>query len=138
MAGVIFICGKHSIWIPKCACLGQTPKTPIIQKGDGFMRKRKYAFTLRLNERELEHLYKLMEKSGLNKSTLIRKLIMGYEIRLRQPKEYFHISNQINEVRSIISNIAFFNNKENQITQENFDELHDLVKQMSEIMRELR
>lgn len=102
------------------------------------MRKRKYAFTLRLNERELEHLYKLMEKSGLNKSTLIRKLIMGYEIRVRQPKEYFQILNQINEVRSIISNIAFFNNKENQIPQEKFDELHGLVEQMSEIMRELR
>ena len=51
------------------------------------MRKREKAILCWLNEKEYEHLKKQAGTSGLTVSALIRKLIMGQEIRQRPPAE---------------------------------------------------
>ncbi len=47
------------------------------------MRKREHAFILRLNNDEMYHLKKQVERSGLSREVYVRQLVMSREIKER-------------------------------------------------------
>lgn len=61
------------------------------------MRKREHAFILRLNNDEMYHLKRQVEKSGLSREVYMRKLIMCKEIRERPQRDCVEL---LREVRS--------------------------------------
>ena len=70
------------------------------------MRKREKAILCWLNEKEYEHLKKQAGTSGLTVSALIRKLIMGQEIRQRPPAEMPELLRQMSAIGNNINQIA--------------------------------
>ena len=82
------------------------------------MRKREKAILCWLNEKEYEHLKKQAGTSGLTVSALIRKLIMGQEIRQRPPAEMPELLRQMSAIGNNINQIAVRVNSTNKVYAE--------------------
>ena len=61
------------------------------------MRKREHSFILRLNNDEMYHLKRQVDKSGLSREVYMRKLIMCKEIQERPQRDCVEL---LREVRS--------------------------------------
>ena len=70
-----------------------SPKTPE-QNGES-MRQRHYRARVWLNEKEYNQFVRNLEKTGLNKETYLRQLIMGYTPKHIPKEELIHIIHQL-------------------------------------------
>lgn len=62
------------------------------------MRKRTVPIQVMLNDKEARALDSLREKTGLSYSGLIRKLIMGEQIRERPNADFKKLTDEINDI----------------------------------------
>ena len=90
------------------------------------MRKREKAILCWLNEKEYEHLKKQAGTSGLTVSALIRKLIMGQEIRQRPPAEMPELLRQMSAIGNNINQIAKVANSSKFIRQEDIEKIQEM------------
>lgn len=90
------------------------------------MRKREKAILCWLNEKEYEHLKKQAGTSGLTVSALIRKLIMGQEIRQRPPAEMPELLRQMSAIGNNINQIAKVANSSKFVRQEDIKEIQKM------------
>ena len=70
------------------------------------MRKREHAFILRLNNDEMHHLKKQVEKSGLSREVYVRKLIMGREIKERPQQDCVELLKEVRAQGHLLSAVA--------------------------------
>jgi hypothetical protein len=63
-----------------------------------------------LNEKEYSHFTRLVERSGMTKSKILRSMIMGTTIKDRLPKEYHdtyrlvaNMSNNLNQIARVVN-----------------------------------
>lgn len=70
------------------------------------MRKREHAFILRLNNDELYHLKRQVEKSGLSREVYMRKLIMCKEIRERPQRDCVELFKEVRSQSKLLNAIA--------------------------------
>lgn len=82
------------------------------------MRTRAHPISIWLNDRELSHLTRLSEKSGLKVDPLIRSLIMGREIRAKPSEEYRLILHELSAIGNNINQIARVANTNGKINSE--------------------
>ena len=75
-------------------------------KGNTNMRTRSRAVQVYLNEKEYEKLERLSEFSNINHSTVIRKLIMGKEIRERPNMDFLSLATEVNWLGTNLNQIA--------------------------------
>ena len=99
------------------------------------MRKREKAILCWLNEKEYEHLKKQAGTSGLTVSALIRKLIMGQEIRQRPPAEMPELLRQMTAIGNNINQIAKVANSSKFVRQEDIKEIQ---KMQSDLYRTIK
>ena len=99
------------------------------------MRKREKAILCWLNEKEYEHLKKQAGASGLTVSALIRKLIMGQEIRQRPPAEMPELLRQMSAIGNNINQIAKVANSSKFVRQEDIKEIQ---KMQSDLYRTIK
>ena len=99
------------------------------------MRKREKAILCWLNEKEYEHLKKQAGTSGLTVSALIRKLIMGQEIRQRPPAEMPELLRQMSAIGNNINQIAKVANSSKFVRQEDITEIQ---KMQSDLYRTIK
>lgn len=99
------------------------------------MRKREKAILCWLNEKEYEHLKKQAGTSGLTVSALIRKLIMGQEIRQRPPAEMPELLRQMWAIGNNINQIAKVANSSKFVRQEDIKEIQ---KMQSDLYRTIK
>ena len=99
------------------------------------MRKREKAILCWLNEKEYEHLKKQAGTSGLTVSVLIRKLIMGQEIRQRPPAEMPELLRQMSAIGNNINQIAKVANSSKFVRQEDIKEIQ---KMQSDLYRTIK
>ncbi len=99
------------------------------------MRKREKAILCWLNEKEYEHLKKQAGTSGLTVSALIRKLIMGQEIRQRPPAEMPELLRQMSAIGNNINQIAKVANSSKFVRQEDIKEIQ---KMQSDLYRTIK
>ena len=59
------------------------------------MRKREHAFIVRLNNDEMYHLKRQVEKAGLSREVYMRKLIMCREIRERPQRDCVELLREV-------------------------------------------
>jgi hypothetical protein len=69
-------------------------------------RNRKHSVLVRLNEQELVHLRSLVKASGLPQENLLRKIILGYQVKASPPIEYQEIIGQLMSIGNSINQIA--------------------------------
>jgi len=102
------------------------------------MRTRNNMIKIMLNDKELEHLNKQLENSGLNKSVLIRKLIMGLMINPAPAEEYRKIFGVLSNATNILNQIARHANTTGNADDEKIDAAIILIRKCWQQLRELR
>lgn len=70
------------------------------------MRKREHAFILRLNNDEMYHLKRQVEKSGLSREVYMRKLIMCREIRERPQRDCVELLREVRSQSKLLNAVA--------------------------------
>lgn len=70
------------------------------------IRNRKHSVLVRLNDRELVYLHKLVQQSGLPQEKLLRKIITGYQVKAAPPIEYHETIRQLMAIGKNINQIA--------------------------------
>lgn len=70
------------------------------------MRKREHAFILRLNNDEMYHLKRQVDKSGLSREVYMRKLIMCKEIRARPRRDCVKLLREVRSQGKLLNAIA--------------------------------
>lgn len=91
------------------------------------MRNRQYETHLRLNEKELKKLCELAKKAGVTKSAVLRKLIMGTEVKERPNVDFIDLIQLIDHLCINVNQIAHHANVQGGITAEEAAEAKRLV-----------
>ena len=91
------------------------------------MRSREYDMHLRLNETEYRKLRELAKKSGITRSVVLRKLIMGTEIKERPNVDFMTLVSTIDHLCINVNQIAHHANTQGGITAEEAAEAKRLV-----------
>ena len=91
-----------------------------------------------LNDKEQEHLNKQLEFSGLNKSALLRKLIMSLKINPAPVEEYRKIFSLLSNAINNLNQIARHANTTGNVGNEKLDAAVMLIRKCWQLLRELR
>ncbi len=91
-----------------------------------------------LNNKELEYLNKQVEASGVNKSTLLRKLIGGLAINPAPVDEYRKICSLLSNATNNLNQIARQANTDGYVNAEKLETVILLIRKCWQQMRELR
>lgn len=91
------------------------------------MRNRQYETHLRLNEKEHKKLCELAKKAGVTKSAVLRKLIMGTEVKERPNVDFIDLISTIDHLCINVNQIAHHANMQGGITAEEAAEAKRLV-----------
>jgi len=102
------------------------------------MRKRNNMVKVMLNDKELEHLNKQVETSGLNKSTQLRKLIGGLSINPAPVEEYRKICALLSNVTNNLNQIARQANTTGYVHEEKLNTAILLIRKCWQQLKELR
>lgn len=86
------------------------------------MRENVKKLTLRLTALEYAHLKKLSELSGLKLEPLLRKLVMGVQLRPRPPDTYAQLLRQLSGIGTNLNQIAHIANSRQDISQDSLEE----------------
>lgn len=102
------------------------------------MRRRKNMIKVMLDDKELEHLNKQLDLSGMNKSVLLRKLILGLNVNPAPADEYRKIYALLSKTTNNLNQIARHVNNNSYINQEKLDATIILIRKCWQQLRELR
>lgn len=101
------------------------------------MRKREHAFILRLNNDEMYHLKRQVEKSGLSREVYMRKLIMCREIRERPQCDCVELLREVRSQSKLLNAVAqdalrqgFVNDRQVERLQDGYQDLLAAAKQL--------
>jgi len=70
------------------------------------LRNRNIIINFRLNQKESDHLRKLVKKSGLSQEAYLRQLINGLVPRDLPPPDYFAMMQSLYDVGAVLGEIA--------------------------------
>ena len=107
--------------------------TPL---GGEIIRKRNHQIALRLNERELRHLVRQSELSGLSREEYLRALIMGAELH---PRPCTHHADLLRKVAGLCNNanqLAHRANSTGVAGQESVDKMTALAAEVYRVVKE--
>ncbi len=91
-----------------------------------------------LDDKEIAHLNRELQKSGLNKSVLIRKLITGVKINPASVDEYRKICTLLSNATNNLNQIARYVNTTDYARDEKLDAAIMLIRKCWQQLRELR
>ncbi|MDD3504687.1 MAG: hypothetical protein PHE63_11495 [Eubacteriales bacterium] len=101
-------------------------------------RNRKHSVLVRLNEQELVHLRSLVKASGLPQENLLRKIILGYQVKASPPIEYQEIIGQLMSIENSINQIAAKLNTLSVFDRNTYsDQYSELLKVILEIQNQM-
>ena len=86
--------------------------------------------TVRLTDKEYSKLREMSETSGLKMEPVIRKLLVGYEIRPRPNATYIKLIKGLSAVGNNLNQIAHLANATGKITEEQWKETHQLLEKI--------
>lgn len=100
------------------------------------MRTRTHPVSIWLNDRELTHLQRLSEESGLKVDPLIRSLIMGQEIRGKPSENYRLILSEISAIGNNINQIARISNTKGHINRDEISKAKAMLNDIWALIKE--
>ena len=99
------------------------------------MRTRANHVSVWLDDKELSHLRKLSEKSGLKVDPLIRSLINGQQIKAKPTGEYIAILRELSAIGNNINQIARVANTNGSIGLDEIKRAAGMVNDMWDIIK---
>lgn len=100
------------------------------------MRTTYKKLTLRLTETEYRHLCKQAEITGLKKEPLLRKLIVGTNLRPRPPDTYAALLRELSAIGNNVNQIAHAVNAKKDASEGEIDEALRLVRQAWRLVKD--
>lgn len=100
------------------------------------LRYRRNFIGLWLEDKEYSHLQKQCEISGLNASALMRKLIMGVQLRPRPPDTYAALLRELSAIGNNINQIAYWANARKSASEPEIIEAVTLVHEAHRLLKE--
>ncbi len=91
------------------------------------MRTRNKEVKIRMNEKEFEHLNKMVEKSIFNRSDFIRNLLNGYEIQEKPTVQEIMLEKDLCNIASALHSLSSYGLMHN-FTEKETQEIMALVK----------
>ena len=83
-----------------------------------------------LTDKEYAKLREMSETSGLKMEPVIRKLLVGYEIRPRPNATYIKLIKELSAVGNNLNQIAHLANATGKITEDQWKETHQLLEKI--------
>lgn len=102
------------------------------------MRERNIMIRVMLNDIEFKHLEGQLRTTGLNISSLLRKLILEMNIKAKPPDAYFDVYRFVSNIANNTNQIAHVANATGYINQEQIDTLLIMVEKCWQRIKELR
>lgn len=100
------------------------------------MRNNVKSVLLRLDAAELSKLDALVQTSGLKREQVLRKLILGVELRPRPPDALGDLLRELSAIGNNVNQIAYWANARRGITDERIREEQELVRQALRLIKE--
>lgn len=100
------------------------------------MRENVKSVLLRLDAVELARIEALTQASGLKREQVLRKLILGVELRPRPPDAYADLLRELSAIGNNINQIAYWANARKGIPDGRIQEALDLVRQAFRLLKE--
>ena len=94
------------------------------------MRTRKNFIATRLNDAEMHHFLVLLEQSGCSRYELLRRLIMGAELKKVPDEDIRSLSRSVDRIGNNINQIAHLANVRGYVEQGDLEEVRLLQKQI--------
>ena len=111
---------------------GSHLNTPL---GGEIIRKRNHQIALRLNERELRHLDRQSELSGLSREEYLRALIMGAELH---PRPCTHHADLLRKVAGLCNNANQLAHRANSTGVAGQESVDKMIRISQEIWKEVK
>ena len=92
--------------------------------------------TLRLNASEYAHLKQQTETSGLKMEPLLRRLILGLDLRPRPPDTYAALLRELSAIGNNVNQLAHQANARDEATQDEIREAARLVRQAARLVKD--
>ncbi len=92
--------------------------------------------TLRLNASEYAHLKGLSNTTGLKMEPVLRKLVMGVQLRPRPPDTYAALLRELSAIGNNVNQLAHQANARGEATRDEITEAARLVRQMARFVRD--
>ena len=100
------------------------------------MRSNVKSVLVRLDEKEYARLQELTEITGLKREPVIRRLILGAELRPRPPDAYGDLLRELSAIGNNVNQIAYWANAKRGISDERILEAQELVRQALWLVKE--
>ncbi len=100
------------------------------------MQQRKRKITVRLNDEEYGHLKAQATNCGMKMEPLIRRLIMGMNIRPRPPDQYTALLRELSAIGNNINQIAYWANARKDISPRDVQDAKAYVTQAWRLVKE--
>ena len=100
------------------------------------MRKREHVIPLRLNGRELHHLQKQVDASGLPREEFLRTLLAGAEIKAKPCPHHAELLRKVAGLCNNANQLAHVANSTGQAGQGSIDEMLRIVREIWVAVRE--
>ncbi len=92
--------------------------------------------TLRLNAAEYAHLKGLSNTTGLKMEPVLRKLVMGVQLRPRLPDTYAALLRELSAIGNNVNQLAHQANARGEATRDEITEATLLVRQMARLIKD--
>lgn len=99
------------------------------------MRENAKKLTVRLTAGEYAHLQQQARNTGMKMEPLIRRLIMGADIRPRPPDQYAALLRELSAIGNNINQIAYWANARRDISQQDIRDTNAFVRQAWRIVK---
>jgi len=99
------------------------------------MRKRRHVIPLRLTEKELQHLNRQAEQSGMSREKFLRALIMGENIR---PRPCTHHGDLLRKVSGLCNNANQVAHRANSTGVAGQESVDKMIRISQEIWKEVK
>lgn len=100
------------------------------------MRNNVKSVLLRLDAQEFSKLEALTEATGMKREQVLRRLIMGVELRPRPPDAYADLLRELSAIGNNINQIAYWANAKHGIPDCRVQEVQELVRQAFRLLKE--
>lgn len=100
------------------------------------MRSNVKSVLVRLDEKEYARLQELTEITGLKREPVIRRLILGAELRPRPPDAYGDLLRELSAIGNNVNQIVYWANAKRGISDERILEAQELVRQALRLVKE--
>ena len=99
------------------------------------MRERQHFIGVWLDKAEYQHLQKQQEITGLSVSALVRKSILGVEIRPSPPETYAALLRELSAIGNNVNQIAYWANVRKSISEAEIAETIGLIQQAWKLVK---